>query len=117
MALAMWTIYYRRSTGTELWIPRSFARFINERAEKTSDEVEAFSLGMLMSAAEMPFGLILVLVAADSILGLPLIDSDFRCNCLCGLCDFPDATFTISGDKWEDNCRYSKMARKKQEFY
>jgi len=70
-AIAIWFVYYQRGTGTELWIPRRFARFINERAEQTDEDVEAFSLGMTMACAEMPFAVILIITAADAILCLP----------------------------------------------
>ncbi len=70
-ALAIWLIYYRRGTATELWIPRKFAKFINERAEQTDEDVEAFSLGMTMACGEMPFAAILIIAAGDAILNLP----------------------------------------------
>ena len=71
LAFGIWFLYYRRSTGTELWVPRAFAKFISERADDTDDNVEAFSLGMTMAAGEMPFTLALIVVAANSILSLP----------------------------------------------
>lgn len=72
LAIAMWLFYYRRGRSTELWLPRSIARFIDQRAKITNSNTEAFSLGMLTSLAEMPFTLILMIVAANSILQLPL---------------------------------------------
>ncbi|MBQ6393914.1 hypothetical protein IJH74_01560 [Candidatus Saccharibacteria bacterium] len=71
MAFGIWFLYYRKSTGTELWVPRSFARFITERADKTDDGVEAFSLGMLIACAEVPFAMLLIITAANSVLNLP----------------------------------------------
>ena len=71
LAGGIWFLYYRKSEGTELWVPRGFAKFISERAEETDDNVEAFSLGMAMAAGEMPFGIALVVMAANSILALP----------------------------------------------
>lgn len=71
LAFGIWFLYYRKSIGTELWVPRSFAKFIVTRAEKTDDNVEAFSLGMLMACAETPFGLAIILAAANSIINLP----------------------------------------------
>ena len=70
-AVGIWFLYYKRGTGTELWIPRSFAKFINERAEQTDEDVEAFSLGMTMACAELPFAAILIITAGDAILDLP----------------------------------------------
>ncbi|MDO5481135.1 MAG: hypothetical protein Q4F60_02195 [Candidatus Saccharibacteria bacterium] len=71
LAAGIWFLYYRKSEGTELWVPRSFAKFIGERAEETDDNVEAFSLGMTMAAGEMPFAIALVIMAVNSILALP----------------------------------------------
>lgn len=70
-ALGIWFLYYKRGGGTELWIPRRFAKFINERAEQTDEDVEAFSLGMTMACAELPFSAALIVTAADAILDLP----------------------------------------------
>lgn len=71
LAIASWMFYYRRGRSTELWLPRSVARFIDRRAKATDSNNEAFSLGLLTSLAEMPFTLILFVVAANSILQLP----------------------------------------------
>ena len=70
IAIAVWAIYYRRGRSTELWLPRAVARFIHQRAKNTSSNTEAFSLGLLTSLAEMPFTLVLVVVAANSLLAL-----------------------------------------------
>ena len=69
-ALVMWLFYYRRGRNTELWLPRSFTRFIQRRAKTTNDNVEAFSLGMLSSFAEMPLSIALYFVVANCILNL-----------------------------------------------
>ncbi len=69
-ALVMWLLYYRRGHNTELWLPRSFTRFINRRAKATNDNIEAFSLGMLSSFAEMPLSFALYFVIANCILNL-----------------------------------------------
>ncbi len=71
LAMGIWFLYYRKGEGTELWVPRSFAKFIGERADETDDNVEAFSLGMTMAAGEMPFAIALIIVAVNSILTLP----------------------------------------------
>lgn len=71
IAVLVWIFYYRRGRSTELWLPRSVARYINRRAKNTDSSIEAFSLGILTSLAEMPFTLILLLTAANSILALP----------------------------------------------
>ena len=71
LAIAAWFFYYRRGKSTELWLPRSVARFIDKRAKTTNSNTEAFSLGVLKSLAEMPFTIVLFVVAANSILVLP----------------------------------------------
>jgi len=71
LAIIAWMFYYRRGRSTELWLPRSVAKFIDKRAKLTNSNTEAFSLGLLTSFAEMPFALILLVVAANSILELP----------------------------------------------
>lgn len=71
LAIATWFFYYRRGKSTELWLPRSVARFIDRRAKTTNSNTEAFSLGALTSLAEMPFTLVLFVVSANSILALP----------------------------------------------
>ena len=63
--------YYKRGKSTELWLPRSVAKFIDSHAKTTNSNTEAFSLGVLTSLAEMPFTLVLFVVAANSILKLP----------------------------------------------
>lgn len=71
LALAVWVFYFRWGKSTELWLPRTVARFINHRAKETNSDTEAFSLGLLTSLAEVPFSLVLIVVAANSILALP----------------------------------------------
>ncbi len=59
-------VYYRRGEGTRLWLPRTFARYLLERAQKTRSGVEAFSLGLTTVLSELPFiagPLLLVAVA------------------------------------------------------
>lgn len=73
VAVLIWMFYYRSGRSTELWLPRSVARFIDRRAKLTDSNVEAFSLGALTSLAEMPFTLILLVVVANSVLVLPPI--------------------------------------------
>lgn len=69
-ALIMWFFYFRKGDRTELWLPRSFARFISGRARKTNDPIEAFSLGVVSSFAEMPISIALYIVSANAILQL-----------------------------------------------
>ena len=72
LAVLIWLFYYRGKRTTELWIPKTIARYINKRAKLTESNVEAFSLGMLTAFSEMPFSLILMIVAGNSIMELPL---------------------------------------------
>lgn len=73
IAVIVWGFYYKRGKSTELWLPRSVARYIDKRAKQTESNTEAFSLGVLTSLAEMPFTLVLMVVAANSILKLPAL--------------------------------------------
>ena len=71
LAICAWCFYYRRGRSTELWLPKVVARYIEQRAKITESNIEAFTLGMLASFAEMPFSLMLTVVAGNSILMLP----------------------------------------------
>lgn len=71
LAVIVWSFYYKRGKSTELWLPRTVARYIDNHAKTTNSNTESFSLGVLTSLAEMPFILILLIVAANSILKLP----------------------------------------------
>lgn len=73
LAIASWAFYYRRGKSTELWLPRSIAKYINHRAKETNNNIEAFSLGLLTTLAEMPFTIVLILVAANALLKLELL--------------------------------------------
>ena len=67
----MCALYYRKGKkSTELWVPRAFSRFIQKKARQTNDNVEAFSLGLLSSFAEMPFSLAIYFVVANCILNM-----------------------------------------------
>jgi hypothetical protein len=69
-ALGMWTFYYKSKRSTELWLPNTVRRYINTRAKETNSRIEAFSLGMLSSFVEMPFSIMLYIVAGNTILFL-----------------------------------------------
>lgn len=66
----MCLLYYRKGKTTELWLPKSFTRFIQKKARQTNDTVEAFSLGLVSSFAEMPFSIAIYFVVANCILNL-----------------------------------------------
>lgn len=74
VAIIMWTLYYRRGKTTELWIPKTIAKFISSRANVTNNNTEAFSLGLLSCFAEFPLSFALVVIAANSILELNIIE-------------------------------------------
>lgn len=63
--------YYRKGKSTALWLPKNITRFINLRARKLNHKLEAFSLGFLAYFAELPIGIILLVIAANNILSLP----------------------------------------------
>ena len=71
LAISIWLFYYRSRQTTELWLPKSISRYINRRAKLTESNIEAFSLGMLTAFAEMPFSIVLMVVAGNSVVLLP----------------------------------------------
>lgn len=71
IGVIVWIIYYRRGDGTALWLPRSFARFLDKRTRATSSSVEAFSLGQTSVIAELIFIIAPAATAALSIIALP----------------------------------------------
>ena len=75
LGFVVWLSYYRRGNGTVLWIPRSFARFLDKRVRTTTLSAEAFSLGVTTVISELPF------IAAPSIaaaLALVYLPSDLQ---------------------------------------
>lgn len=72
IGIAVWLFYYRRNTeGTELWIPRSFAKYLTNRSKKTKQSAEAFSLGLTTVMSELIFIIPTVAIAALVLVGLP----------------------------------------------
>lgn len=72
IGIAVWLFYYRRNAkGTELWIPRAFAKFLTERSKKTQQGAEAFSLGLTSVISELIFIIPTVAIAALVLIGLP----------------------------------------------
>ena len=55
LGVAVWAFYYRRETGTSLWIPRGMARYLSERTKATKLGTEAFGLGLSSVIAELLF--------------------------------------------------------------
>jgi len=74
IGIAVWLFYYRRGAdGTELWIPRSFAKFLSERSKKANQSAEAFSLGLTTVISELIFIIPTVAIAALVLIDLPAI--------------------------------------------
>lgn len=63
-AMLIMVAYYRRGKGTQLWIPRRFAAFLSNRAAKTTNTVEALSLGIISVIAELPFTAVILMACA-----------------------------------------------------
>ncbi len=74
IGIAVWLFYYRRKAdGTELWIPRPLAHYLNTRSKKTNHSAEAFSLGLTSVIAELVFVIPTLIIAALVLLELPTI--------------------------------------------
>lgn len=72
LTICIWLFYYRTGRSTELWLPKSVAKYIMKRAKQTDSNIEAFALGLLASFAEAPFFIVLMLITADSLLKLSM---------------------------------------------
>jgi hypothetical protein len=55
LGVAIWIFYYRRESGTSLWLPRNVARYLSDRTKATKHSAEAFSLGLTSVIAELLF--------------------------------------------------------------
>ena len=64
VGLSVWLFYFRKESGTTLWIPRGIARFLSDRAKATKLSVEAFGLGLTSIVAELLFSLAPLAIAA-----------------------------------------------------
>lgn len=73
LGVAVWSFYYRRGQGTSLWLPRGFARFLDDRTKATHHSPESFSLGMASVVAEILFVFAPLLVSALVIVELPAL--------------------------------------------
>lgn len=72
IGIAVWLFYYRKGRpGTELWIPRAFAKHLHDRSKATHHGAEAFSLGLTSVIAELLFIIPCVALAALVLSGLP----------------------------------------------
>lgn len=70
---AVWLFYYRKEKGTSLWIPRGYARHLEERSKATKSAPEAFSLGMTSVISELLFIVGPLLIAGLILVTLPSI--------------------------------------------
>lgn len=64
LGISVWAFYYRRETGTSLWLPRGMARFLSDRTKATRHSSEAFSLGMSSVVAELLFIIAPIFISA-----------------------------------------------------
>lgn len=64
VGLSVWLFYFRRQSGTSLWLPRGFARFLSDRAHATKESSEAFGLGLTSIIAELLFTFAPLAIAA-----------------------------------------------------
>lgn len=64
VGVSVWRFYYRPGRGTTLWIPRSFASYLNDRSKATKRSAEAFGLGLSSVSAEILFVAAPVIVSA-----------------------------------------------------
>ncbi|CAN5395410.1 hypothetical protein BH10PAT4_BH10PAT4_4510 [soil metagenome] len=71
LGIAVWLFYYRREKGTALWIPRSFARHLNDRSKAAKTATESFSLGLTSVLSEMIFIIGPIIVSALVLIELP----------------------------------------------
>lgn len=70
LGVAVWLFYYRRETGTKLWLPRGVAQFLEDRTKATKHSAEAFSLGLSSVLGELVFIFVPVIVSALVLLQL-----------------------------------------------
>lgn len=70
LALISFVAYYRRGTGTRLFIPRRCAQTLEIYASKADSRSDAFILGAMTGVLELPFTLPLYLIGAISVIEL-----------------------------------------------
>lgn len=71
LGIAVWAVYYRRGSGTALWLPRGFATYLNKRSRATRNSFEAFGLGLTSLFAEILFIIAPLCAAALAIATIP----------------------------------------------
>lgn len=73
LGIAVWLFYYQREKGTTLWIPRSFARHLQDRSKATKTGAEAFSLGLVGVMSELLFIIGPLVISALVLIELPTL--------------------------------------------
>lgn len=73
VSLAVWLFYYRRQSGTSLWVPRPMADYLNERTKATTRSAEAFGLGLSSVIGELVFIIAPLAVSALVLIQLPAV--------------------------------------------
>lgn len=71
VGVAVWLFYYRKGEGTTLWIPRSLASFLGDRAKETKLSGETFGLGLVSVLAELIFIIGPMIISSLVIINLP----------------------------------------------
>ena len=65
VGISVWLFYYNnREYGTSLWIPRGFARYLNDRSKASKAAAETFGLGLTSIVAEVLFIFAPVVIAS-----------------------------------------------------
>lgn len=70
IGVSVWLFYYRRSKGTQLWIPRPIAEYLHDRSKHTSNTVESFALGTMGVLGELLFTIAPLAIAGLTLLQL-----------------------------------------------
>lgn len=73
VGLAIWFFYYRKESGTTLWVSRGLAKHLTERAKQTNRSAEAFGLGLVTVFMEILFVATPILISALLIVQLPML--------------------------------------------
>lgn len=70
VGLAIWLFYYRKN-GTSIWIPRSFAEFLNTKIKTAKNPMDTLTLGIMSVLGEIIFIIAPVSSCCLAILSLP----------------------------------------------
>ncbi len=73
VAVCIWLFYYRHDKGTALWIPKSFALYLNDRTKATKLSAESFGLGLSSVLGELLFIIAPLLIAGLVLIQLPSV--------------------------------------------